>query len=816
MTTEEKMAIAEAARKMHFEPYLQFGLADLQLGRKMKLTFSPDNHSFTDQKLINIGVETWPADTKDELLLSLDFSLGHEMQHIRSTPNKIWRWGHQRAYEVFLMETAKIVTPKKKWLFRNDNDFKIFEKWLFENGYPLNFRLLHQMSVYVLNCVEDGRIERIRSVKRKGFKEKVILFRGKEWKAEELPAEPFENLDDADKIGILLNQVLSLSTTSLYQKGFRFYQGTELWDECQELIPCIKAAVSSFDCKGCMENGIEIIKLLTPRILKACKLPDFEEFMQKLLEMVSKMMEADYGEDEFDQESGSTGGLFGPSDMDSEEKSDEKNSSSEGKSKASDPETEKSSESDKDMESKDGSEKGTEANAKESQDAKGSGQGSDGQDHGEVSDSQSNGTSCAKESAEAADKKGSGEISERENSGKELNKAGSQMAEYAMSFGESSETEDTGSDNDSGQATVQKNESELSTANGKRKGNSKLSGIAEGEFTDDMQKQIEEAMEKAAISQEADTRLIKESLDEVASKPVQPKNQFPHQRKQENSGTDIAGNPKAENVVKLYPNTEFKEMKRKYELKDALPFDLKGKSDRFSAKIDEVLKNQYKPAIRCRKSGKVDGMMLHKLAMNKTDIFIKPAIVNEFSGCCYMLVDNSGSMGYGEESKREYAWLAVSEIEAGYSKLMPLKIVAFDTQRAVVHEVVKDWNEKPQRSCAYNFMLHGRDGGGNMDGFSISVAADEILRQNGRKKLLLVLSDGAPDSYERTKQAVDWARKQGIIVAGIYFSEVDDEPSDYEIERFEGMYGDKGYAICCSPNQISEKLYNLMKREFIN
>ena len=775
MESREKLELINKYEP-HFDAVTQFGVSDLRLGYKIKLRFAQGRETYTNKNLIQIGVDTLPTEDEPELVQMVDYLLGHEIQHIRSTPDRIWLWGQKRASEVFLEEVQKKV-EKKKRLFRKDNDYELFLKWLNQNGYKMHLKMVADTMHGIMNMLEDGRIERIRAARKKGFQANMIYFRGKDWAKDEIKPEDLKKMNATRKLWIVLDQVRSLATMSIFSNGFKkAYDGTELMDICKDMIPHIKKAVTSPNCKGCMEEGIEIVKILTPMIFEAVQLDDFEKMLLDMLKKMLAEMESRFGDSESEMGSGAEStAIFGEADdLSEEEKPSDKEASNEGSIKSKKETSEKSEEE-----------------SNENADAD--------KPNAEMPDAEmKEGNNASGETNQEMDQDG--------NEGKGSSSAdGSDGDEYNENGSDGSDSQEDESES--------KNPSNSKEGNRGNTQSKKSSAAGECKDIDKALEAVKNAMKEAALKQEHEKQIVKDAVT-PQKKAAKPLSNVP-QKKGEEKNDPVTANPKAENVVKLYPNASFKEVTREYAVDLPLPFELKGKSDVFSKKIDEVLKNQYKPAIRCRRSGKVDGMMLHKLAMNNTDIFVKPAIVNKFSGCCYMLVDNSGSMGDGEDSKREYAWNAIAEIEAGYSKLMPLKITAFDVSGMVIHEVVKDWEEVLPKSGAYNFMKKGRSGCGNMDGYSISIATDEILRQRGNKKLLLVLSDGAPDSREKTKKAIDYARKQGIVTVGIYFSEVGDTPSSYEIESFEGMYGTDGCAICCSPEKISEELFKVMRREFL-
>jgi hypothetical protein len=247
-----------------------------------------------------------------------------------------------------------------------------------------------------------------------------------------------------------------------------------------------------------------------------------------------------------------------------------------------------------------------------------------------------------------------------------------------------------------------------------------------------------------------------------------------------------------------------------------MPYDLQVRADKFANDIEELFKNQQMPQLRCVDTGKIDAAAIYKLGLNMIDCFEQDQEDPEFSGCAYFLCDNSGSMGYGKGSKRYYANTALSVIEQGFTKHMPLKMTAFDENGGmIIHEVIKNWDEDLAVSGAYNFAIKGRGGCGNADGYSIRVATEELLARPEEEKMLIVLSDGAPAKVtykskmraeDEVRQAVDDARAAGIRVISIYFEKGKWRSPDV----FRYMYG-KQNSIVCDPDEVEDELAGLMQ-----
>ena len=85
------------------------------------------------------------------------------------------------------------------------------------------------------------------------------------------------------------------------------------------------------------------------------------------------------------------------------------------------------------------------------------------------------------------------------------------------------------------------------------------------------------------------------------------------------------------------------------------------------------------------------------------------------------------------------------------------------------------------------------------------VAQKELLARPEEKKLLIVLSDGAPASVEDTKKAIQSTRKKGINVFGIYFEE---GQIGSDAKEFQYMY-EKDY-VCCELAEVDNELTKLM------
>ena len=327
----------------------------------------------------------------------------------------------------------------------------------------------------------------------------------------------------------------------------------------------------------------------------------------------------------------------------------------------------------------------------------------------------------------------------------------------------------------------------------------KAGSLIEGENTAEEEVRIDEIRKAMHEAAESTNELARKQIDNINRAEV-------HARK--TIGPVVQNNDSvvtAEDVKGICPH--FKEMKRAYKLKDKLPPVLAAMGRTLYRKNKRYFKSLSTPNVSFLDSGSVDPSRIYGLSFGDTDIFRKKGIDKKFDGCVYILIDNSGSMS---GAKRVEACKAAALIEESFRGLIPIKIVAFDWQGQVIHEVVKGWNEQQNLNCCWNFCLYGRQGGGNADGYDILVAQKELLARPERKKLLIVLSDGMPAEASPgfTKGAIDETRKKGIQVSGIYFEEGD---VIHGSEQFKAMYGNKD-AIACPLSELSLNLEKIAKK----
>jgi hypothetical protein len=260
-------------------------------------------------------------------------------------------------------------------------------------------------------------------------------------------------------------------------------------------------------------------------------------------------------------------------------------------------------------------------------------------------------------------------------------------------------------------------------------------------------------------------------------------------------------------------NIDFTEVQRMYTVDIPLPFVIEERARVLREKVKRVFQPKKTGAYKNKTTGRVSPEKLFTLAINEGNCFEVKKKPQKFSGCCYVLQDNSGSMGSGRNSKRMFASEATACIEYAFKDFVPLKITAFDEGGKVVHEVIKNWKDNFNYSCSYNFFHKGRSGCCNADYHSIAIATEELLARNEKDKILIVISDGLPCSSKgmsgnpqsAVRNAVEYARSRGIKVVGIY---IDDVVKDADRKAYEFMYGSS--CVFTDTDHIADELAKVM------
>ena len=164
--------------------------------------FDPHNNQ------IHLGIfgplDIFGVETEEDYVAALEFLYGHENQHVRSTAKAPYENGIKRAAHAIIEWIAAKEGIRKN--FRNERDYEVFVQTdLPAHNIHINFNILMQICGGLMNSVEDGRIERIRSLEFPGFERQRRYFRAWEWK-QDREYKPFsEGLNAGDKLNLYMS-----------------------------------------------------------------------------------------------------------------------------------------------------------------------------------------------------------------------------------------------------------------------------------------------------------------------------------------------------------------------------------------------------------------------------------------------------------------------------------------------------------------------------------------------------------------------------------------------------------------------------------
>lgn len=257
-----------------------------------------------------------------------------------------------------------------------------------------------------------------------------------------------------------------------------------------------------------------------------------------------------------------------------------------------------------------------------------------------------------------------------------------------------------------------------------------------------------------------------------------------------------------------------------------LPTEIERAGRKLENDVERVLRVK-RTEKRNMRVGQVCGRDLYRVGMHDPHVFMRKGQPMKADLATFLLLDNSGSMGsQGARTdvngrkiyldKSTLSRTAAGIIERGLSKFTAMKISLFDVSGSQIrHSTLKKFDERGTGSKCYNSMPSVGIGGGNKDGYSIRVAAADLLARRESKKVLVVLSDGLPSDYNGgtkaglndVREAVREARRKGIIVIPIMFGRASDR--EQMKDNFTYMYGQ---FISCDPIDITEEFKKLFTK----
>ena len=301
--------------------------------------------------------------------------------------------------------------------------------------------------------------------------------------------------------------------------------------------------------------------------------------------------------------------------------------------------------------------------------------------------------------------------------------------------------------------------------------------------------------------------------------PTKPSHESPFDEPVELSEEDTfeggLGEEIGEAALEAMRATEYTIYTKDFDKIEPLEIDMSAYEDKWLTELDDKTAHMVGPmqkdierlmAARAQtlkipgyRSGKMHGAGLYKLTTGDDRIFRRKLEVKAVETAVTLLIDCSGSMGGSkfetaiaagyalsmtldrikvphevlgftttDGSKSYYAEIEVETERIGdrFSRVEPLNMPIF-----------KGWNERMTAPVKKRFAAAEEtvDLRNNVDGESIEVATQRLLKRPERRKILIVLSDGEPSFVTTThglakkhcKHAVEMAEKMGVETIGI-------------------------------------------------
>lgn len=221
--------------------------------KNLKFEFELGGASCTNGKFIRIGVpEYLIGHTKASILASLKALTGHESQHIISTPFDLYKEFQEKFAKYFL------------------------------DTYNINEGISMQVANYLVNAIEDGRIERILVTDTApGLEKGLVFFRSLWWKAQ--PVEGKDELMDT------LFAFCTFATMGLYPLEYCDHYGEELQDMVRGVKHNIFKAVDSDDFIDATNHIWRLVYKIEPWLVeKMKKISDANDFAQQMQDQMQQ------------------------------------------------------------------------------------------------------------------------------------------------------------------------------------------------------------------------------------------------------------------------------------------------------------------------------------------------------------------------------------------------------------------------------------------------------------------------------------------------------------------------------------------------
>lgn len=621
-----------------------------------------------------------------------------------------------------------------------------------------------------INAIEDGRIESIMCTDFPGLIKHRNWYRMIEWEAVEITSQyPI--------MCVILAELHTLACMGIHAKGYKKLQlGKDIEELINKSIPLLAKAVSSITCKECMNVCRVIGNMITDYVIEFCETSNPQNMPEELKKSFDNMNMQNIGKNLNQKEKRGKGIIVGILTDNPPEQGEETSEKPDiiidlRENKADTDETETKD---------DAKNKKSENENSENDNSKGDKSEGKKEDSTGDSEGDSNNNSESKSSQEK----------QESNSKKSPN------------GGKNNDSQDNDARNSSGVQNEKSQPEDLQAAQDDVKGltpDTAENTLQESrELTDEM---LEKIIQQSIKKVEEDTKTEIESTVNSAKAKAQTKNE---------DATKPLSEKKIKELNNKFSSRGYKEVnvssgKSGSRRTSNVPTDLLNKGILLKSNIQNIIASRSENDREEVFEGDLDVNSLSRLCLGQYDVFTSEGEPYEPDMCCYILKDNSGSM-FGE--KEELCCRSLAILEEAIKELIPLKIAAFSDKGMVIHNLIKDWDDKETASYVWDYHNSYGCGGGNNDAYSIAIATEELLARSENNKLLIVISDGMPCcSHAEVQVAVRQAREKGIFVISLFIGDANFQQA-YE-SSYELMY--EKYYVGTNPDLVSSQIYRFLE-----
>lgn len=691
---------------------------DLDLQEPMKVQINPYGQSYTNGEKITIGLphelEKYKLSVRYAFLEAI---LAHETQHVKSSD-----------FECF-GDMDEIIELFKKELVRQG-----------ENPDNYNAEMAKSFYHYILNVIEDGRIEYILSQDYEGIKNKLKVLNLAFY------VDNFQDSEFENRLGFVLSNLWTYSKLRLFSKEAEDYLSDWLYF-VEEIAPHLDKAIYSKDFKVCRQASIDVFNTLLPMFVEdVIKNHDERQLDKQMLRMLRDLLEKSKDESHECHAANNT------IQINSEDESEE-DKSNENKKDNKEQEQNKESlrklaeqirkqmeENEKSKEESDkesGSNQDSNSNNQEDSEekAKSSSTSSEGSEEGEESSKQAD--SQGQESEENSDEnktKDENQESENQDSGDEAQ----EKSKEAKGQGSKNDTESS-SDQANGQDEEENADHEGEQAKQSQEGSKSNSGIGSGSVSN-MLSDIAKDLNKEEETVNTLNKLEAQRVDALE------KDSFITKREKESIseyyGTDI----KLENDnIKNF-------------ITPSLPdSNLLGACNRFKSDMERVFKaNESYSRVDNLEYGMLDTDEIYRVGMGSRNVFYEEDSFETRSFAINILCDFSGSMCTRVNdggNTFDYAMKALTLLEYGLKDFVPLQIAGFTNDTSYPSDdvfqqlrVIKKFNDKTsgKKTFSSSANRYFAPDYSNADFIALDIARRQLMRRSEQDKIIFIISDGLP------------------------------------------------------------------------